>query len=422
MRPERFPRAAPSGLGPRRGGRCGGGRGHLPPAPGACAAPRQGRGEEFRNRRMRAGAASPLGLSPRCRRRRRDSIHLEFDVIPQPRDEVIAGSARHVRGAAIGRAGGERGARGRRGGGGRGGDGDGGGNGGTERGRRRGSPGRAAATPTGRLPARAAPPAAPRPPPSARPAAGKLRQQPRVWGRALRDRSGTGGDTHGGTGPCVGGQRGLGGAAVVTRTRPPAGPVCCGCEGEPACGVSVRFTEICNCFVVTFYCGSLVKVQPVEQSPCRGLYNSAGASPEEATKLIRGLGHLPYRDRLENWGVYPGEEKDVWRPQNTFQNLKRLARKLETNSSSGTGVTGQGGQYKLEKGKFRLDIRKKFFTLSVVRPWHGVPRAAGAAPGSLAVPKARLDTGAWSSLGQWRVSLPWQGGVERDDLPTLTVL
>ncbi|XP_041343711.1 uromodulin-like 1 [Pyrgilauda ruficollis] len=38
---------------------------HLPPAPGACAAPRQGRGEEFRNRRMRAGAASPLekGLS-----------------------------------------------------------------------------------------------------------------------------------------------------------------------------------------------------------------------------------------------------------------------------------------------------------------------------------------------------------------------
>uniref|UniRef100_A0A8C3QZH8 Interleukin 10 receptor subunit beta n=1 Tax=Cyanoderma ruficeps TaxID=181631 RepID=A0A8C3QZH8_9PASS len=33
-----------------------------------------------------------------------------------------------------------------------------------------------------------------------------------------------------------------------------------------------------------------------------------------------------------------------------------------------------------------------------------------AAPGSLAVPKARLDTGAWSSLGQWEVSLPWQGG------------
>ena len=46
----------------------------------------------------------------------------------------------------------------------------------------------------------------------------------------------------------------------------------------------------------------------------------------------------------------------------------------------------------------------------VVRPWHRVPRAAGAAPGSLAVPKARLDTGAGSSLGQWEVSLPTGGG------------
>ena len=47
--------------------------------------------------------------------------------------------------------------------------------------------------------------------------------------------------------------------------------------------------------------------------------------------------------------------------------------------------------------------------MRVGRPWHRVPRAAGAAPGSLAVPKARLDTGAGSSLGQWEVSLPWQG-------------
>ena len=36
------------------------------------------------------------------------------------------------------------------------------------------------------------------------------------------------------------------------------------------------------------------------------------------------------------------------------------------------------------------------------------PRAAVAAPGSLAVSKARLD-GAWSSLGQGKVSLPMAG-------------
>ena len=49
-----------------------------------------------------------------------------------------------------------------------------------------------------------------------------------------------------------------------------------------------------------------------------------------------------------------------------------------------------------------------------MRPWHRVPRAAVAVPGSLEVSKARLDR-AWSSLGQWKVSLPWQG-MELDDL------
>ncbi|KFR13592.1 hypothetical protein N306_02342, partial [Opisthocomus hoazin] len=42
------------------------------------------------------------------------------------------------------------------------------------------------------------------------------------------------------------------------------------------------------------------------------------------------------------------------------------------------------------------DIRKKFFTMRVVRHWHRLPREAVAAP-SLAAFKARLD-GALSNL------------------------
>ena len=132
--------------------------------------------------------------------------------------------------------------------------------------------------------------------------------------------------------------------------------------------------------------------------------------------MIRRLEHLSYEDRLRKLWLFSLEKRRPWGDLIVaFQCLKGAYRK------GGEGLfvrdcsdRTRGNSFKLEEGRFRLEVRKKFFPQRVVRPWHRLPREAVDAP-SLEVFKARLD-GALGNLVWWEVSIPMAGGLELDDL------
>ncbi|GAB0178122.1 hypothetical protein GRJ2_000277500 [Grus japonensis] len=109
-------------------------------------------------------------------------------------------------------------------------------------------------------------------------------------------------------------------------------------------------------------------------------------------KMIRGLEHLSYEDRLRELGLLSLEKR---RLQGhliaAFQYLKRVYRKAgEGLVTRAWSDRTRGNGFKLKEGRFRLGIKKKFFTVRVVRHWNRLPREVVAAP-SLEAFKARLD-------------------------------
>ena len=130
-----------------------------------------------------------------------------------------------------------------------------------------------------------------------------------------------------------------------------------------------------------------------------------------AAEMLRGLQHLPYKDRLRELGLFSLEKRRLRGDLiAAFQYLKRaykqegsqLFLRVDNSRTRGNG-------FKLKEGRFGLDVRGKFFTMRVVRCWNSCPERL--CPWRCSRPGWMGPWAAWAGLkgGDWWPCLQ-QGG------------